>query len=325
MFIADFLPFQPDLRWRLAQQMGIEHAIVKLHPDLTGRNPPSDIEVLREAQARFADHGFRLYALEGDPMNMERIKQGLPGRDEDIEAYRKMLRNMGELGVPLICYNFMAQIGWHRTRTDIQERGGALVSGFELDDPRNLDITDAGEISEDAMWSHYKYFLKAVIPVAEEAGVRMGLHPDDPPVSPLRGIGRILTSADSMRRAQALSTSPSHGVTFCQGCFTTMGTDVPALAQEFAQQGRLFFVHFRDVTGTPDSFRETFHDNGPTDMPSMIRLYHKLGFKGPVRVDHVPTMAGESNNDPGYGAQGRLFAVGYLKGILDTIRSEDHS
>ncbi len=319
MFIADFLPSKPDLRWQLAQQMGVKHAIAKLNPTLTGRAPPSDIDVLRKAQTTFKESGFDLYGLEGDQINMERIKQGKPGRDEDLASYCQMLHNMGELGIPLLCYNFMAQIGWFRTRTDIPERGGALASGFDLEDLEGASLTEAGEISEEQMWENYEYFIDAILSVAEKAGVQMGLHPDDPPISPLLGISRIFSKPDNIRRALSLSDSSSHGITFCQGCYTTMGADVAALASEFADQGKLFFIHFRDVVGTPSQFRETFHDNGPTDMPAMLRHYRKIGFKGPIRVDHVPTLAGESNDDPGYGAHGRLFATGYLKGILDTL------
>ena len=323
MFIADFLPPEPDIRWQLARQMGIEYAVVKLHPDLTGKLPPSDYSTLKEAKERFEAHGFRLYGLEGDPMHMERIKQGLAGRDEDIEAYRQLLRNMGQLGIPLLSYNFMAQLGWFRTREGIPARGGALISGFDVEDLKDAPLTEAGKISEEAMWDNYEYFIKSVIPAAEEAGVKMGLHPDDPPISPLRGIGRIMNSPTNIKRALSLVRSPSHGATFCQGCYTTMGAYVPSLAEEFAEDDKLFYIHFRDVTGTPERFQETFHDNGPTNMPAMLRHYKALGFDGPIRVDHVPTMAGESNDDPGYGAQGRLYAVGYLKGILDTLDNID--
>ena len=319
MLLADFLPATPDRRWELARQVGVTHAIVKLNPDLTGNNPPSDIDVLRAAKRRFEDAGFTLYGLEGDQMDMERIKEGKPGRDEDLEGYCRMLRNMGELGIPLICYNFMARIGWFRTRTGIEERGGARVTGFDLADLEGQGLTEAGEISEAAMWSNYEYFIRAVAPVAAKGGVKMGLHPDDPPLSPLRGIGRIFSSADGVRRALDLVDYPTHGVTFCQGTYTTMGEDVPALAREFAAAKKLFFVHFRDVRGRPEKFAETFHDNGPTDMPAMMRLYHELGFEGAVRVDHVPDMAGEEKAEAGYGAQGRLFALGYLKGIFDAL------
>lgn len=317
MLLVDFLPPKPDVRWDLARQMGITYAITKLNPQLTCENPPWDIDVLRAAQERFGQAGLTLYGLEGDQMDMERIKQGTPGRDEDLARYRQMLRNMGELDIRLICYNFMAQIGWFRTNTEIRERGGALVSGFDANEIESAPLTEAGEISEAAVWENYQYFIRAVAPQAEVAGVKMGLHPDDPPWSPLCGIGRIFTSAQAVRRALSLIDGPFHGATFCQGTYTAMGEDVQALAREFAGAGKLLFVHFRDVRGTRGSFVETFHDNGPTDMPAMLRLYHELGFDGPIRVDHVPGMAGESNDDPGYGSQGRLFAVGYLKGLLD--------
>ncbi|MFW5751562.1 MAG: mannonate dehydratase, partial [Planctomycetota bacterium] len=161
------------------------------------------------------------------------------------------------------------------------------------------------------------YFLHAVLPAAERAGVRLGLHPDDPPVSPLRGVPRILRSGGAMERALSLSASPSHGLTFCQGTFVAMGEDPAELARRFAERGRIVLVHFRDVRATADGFCETFHDNGPTDMAAMLRLYRDLGPDVPIRVDHVPTLAGEANAEPGYASLGRLFALGYLKGLCE--------
>ena len=152
------------------------------------------------------------------------------------------------------------------------------------------------------------------MPVADEAGVKMGLHPDDPPVSPLRGVERILTSADAFARAMSLNDSPSHGITFCQANFRAMGEDIAATARRFVD--RIVFVHFRDIEGTRDDFTETFHDDGPTDMPAMLKLYHEINFRGPIRVDHVPSLAGEEDQPQGYAVLGRLFAVGYMKGIL---------
>lgn len=318
MFIADFLPPNPDRRWDYARQLGVEHAIVKLHPDVTGQPPPSNFHVLKTFYDQFKEAGFKLYGLEGDPMDMNRIKLGLPGRDEDIEHYQQILRNLGRLGIPLLCYNFMAGIGWFRTDFNIKERGGAFVSGFQKADADAVGLTEFGEVSEEQVFENYKYFLEAVLPVAEEAGVRMGLHPDDPPVSPLRGIGRFLRNADGFRRAFSLSQSPSHAMTFCQGSLGAAGEALPTLAQEFAP--RIAFLHFRDVTGSHEDFRETFHDNGPTDMAAMIRLYHELGLDVPIRVDHVPTLAGEKNLEPGYAALGRLYAVGYLRGLIEAGR-----
>lgn len=314
MILADFLPAIPDRLWTLARQTGISHAICKCAPELTGMNPPWDIDSLRSIKKRFEDAGFTLYGLEGDQFDMSRIKQGLPGRDEDIERYRQMLRNMGELGIPLLCYNFMAGLGWHRTRTDLPSRGGALVTEFNLAD---VPAAEKGLTSEQ-VWENYEYFLQRVLPTAEASGVKMGMHPDDPPLPEVRGMGRILCKPENFDRALALSNSPSHGVTFCQANFKLMGGDIEPLVRRWAQ--RIVFVHFRDVRGTAERFEETFHDDGPTDMPAMLKLYHEVGFAGPIRVDHVPTMAGEDNSQPSYGALGRLFATGYLKGALQALR-----
>ncbi len=318
MILADFLPARPDRSWQLARQIGVNHAICKCAPELTGLNAPDDIDALRTIRDRFAEGGLKLVGLEGDEFDMQRIKLGLPGRDEDIARYQTMLRNMGELGVGLLCYNFMATIGWCRTDVRVPARGGAITNRFRLEELDATPVPEARRVTEEKLWENYEYFIARVLPVAERAGVKMGLHPDDPPLSPLRGVGRILTSADAFARAMALSDSPSHGITYCQANFVAMGEDVVATARRFA--GRIVFVHFRDVEGVREDFTETFHDNGPTDMAAMLKLYAELGFRGPIRVDHVPSMVGEEDLPHGYAQLGRLFAVGYMKGILDAHR-----
>jgi mannonate dehydratase len=318
MILADFLPARRDRSWDYALQAGITHAIVRCHPRDTGLTPPYDLDSLRTVQRNFAAAGLTVCGLEGDEFDMQRIKLGLPGRDADLENYRRMLANLGELGIPLLCYNFMASFGWCRTATHVPTRGGALTNRFQLTalDPTLLPADQ--QVTAAQLWSNYEYFLRAVLPAAEQAGVKLGLHPDDPPLSPLRGVGRIFTSPEAFDRAMALSNSPSHGITYCQANFRLMGADLAATARRFAP--RIVFVHFRDVTGTAEDFTETFHDAGPTDMPAMLRLYHELGFRGPIRVDHVPSLAGEEDLPHGYAHLGRLFATGYMKGILDAAR-----
>ncbi len=318
MILADFLPAAPDRSWHLARQLGVTHAICKCAPELTGLPAPDNLDALRTIRDRFAALEFTLYGLEGDEFNMQRIKLGLPGRDEDIARYQAMLRNMGKLGIQLLCYNFMATIGWYRTDPHVPARGGAISNRFRLKEIDPTPVPPGQQVTEEKLWENYEYFITRVLPVAEAAGVKMGLHPDDPPISPLRGVGRIFTNADAFARAMALSDSPSHGITFCQANFLAMGEDIAATARRFS--GRIVFVHFRDVEGTREDFTETFHDNGPTDMPAMLKLYADLGFTGPIRVDHVPSMAGEENLPHGYAQLGRLFAIGYMKGILDTHR-----
>jgi mannonate dehydratase len=318
MILTDFLPAVPDRSWALACQLGVTHAICKCAPELTGLPAPDDFNALRTIRDRFKAGGLTLYGLEGDPFDMQRIKLGLPGRDEDITRYQQMLRNMGELGIPLLCYNFMATIGWCRTDVRVPTRGGAMTNRFQI---AALDLEPVApelRVTGQKLWDNYDYFITRVLPEAESAGVKMGLHPDDPPLSPLRGVGRILTSADAFARAMSISDSPAHGITYCQANFLAMGEDIATTARRFAD--RIVFVHFRDIAGTRDDFTETFHDDGPTDMAAMLRLYHEIGFRGPIRVDHVPSMAGEESLPHGYAQLARLFAIGYVKGILDSAR-----
>lgn len=312
------LPARSNLQWILARQLGIEYAVTKAAPELTGLSDPSDYNALKTIYDRFADAGFKLYALEGDEFDMTRIKLGLPSRDEDIEKYCRMLENMGRLGLKLLCFNFMAGVGWFRSRNDLPERGGALTSGFDI---REIDNDVPLLITGEKVWENLLYFLKAIVPAAEKAGIQLGMHPDDPPIPQLLGYSRILIDADAYRRVLREVPSPALGITFCQATFRAMGEDVFALLEEWGE--KVFFFHFRDITGGRENFRETFHDNGPTDMPKLLAHLHKVAPNALIRPDHTPTMAGESNEKFGYTMQGNLFAVGYLRGILESIGAEE--
>ena len=148
------------------------------------------------------------------------------------------------------------------------------------------------------------------------------MHPDDPPLSPFRGLARIMRSIDNYQRLLDLYPSPVNGIALCQGNFTLMTDDLPAVIRKFGQQKKIFFVHFRDVQGTPGKFVETFHDNGKTDMYACMKAYKEVGFDGVCRPDHVPTMAGDSNDRPSYSNVGRLFAIGYLRGLQEAVYAE---
>lgn len=311
-----FFGSNPDEKWILVRQMGIEHVIAKLSSEITGELAIDNYDALARSKEIYESNGFTLYGLEGDQLDMTRIKLGLSGRESDIEKYCRMLENMGRLGIRLLCYNFMFP-GWYRTHHSLLERGGALVSGFNYDTSLQEATSKYAPVSASQLWDNYHWFIERVMPVAEANGVKMALHPDDPPVSSLHGIARIFTSAAGIRKALSMSDSTSHGLTFCQGTYTTMQEDVEALIHEFST--RIYFVHIRDVVGTPENFRETFHDNGPTNMFQMMKAYKKIGFTGPIRSDHVPTMYGESNESVGYEMKGNLFGVGYIKGLLDAL------
>lgn len=316
--LAEIFGSGQTARLRLARQIGINHAIAGVG---LGRVPRGQYpEALEKIQAEFKAEGLTIAGVESHPVPAEKIKLGLPGRDEEIENYLAAIPALAQAGIRMICYNFMAGIGWYRTRTDAPERGGAFTSEFDAAVAARQGLTKWGEVSEDKIWANLEYFLKAIIPVAEKHGVNMALHPDDPPSSPLRGIGRIVTSAANYRRVMSIVPSPVNGVTFCQANFKLMGEDIQALAAEWCNQKKIFFVHYRDVRGTRERFRETFHDNGPTDMVRMLEIYSRYGFAGPIRPDHAPTLEGEANDRPGYAMNGKVLAVGYMKGIMDALK-----
>jgi mannonate dehydratase len=213
----------------------------------------------------------------------------------------------------------MPVFNWLRTSTTIPSRGGALATGYDHNLMRNAPLTEYGLVSEERLWENLAYFLERVVPVAEEANVQLAMHPDDPPLSPIRGLGRIMRSIENYQRLIDLFPSPVNGIALCQGNFALMTDDLPGVIRHFGRQGKIFFVHFRDVRGTADKFVETFHDDGQTDMLACMRAYAETGFDGVARPDHVPTLEGESNDRPGYQALGRLFAIGYLRGLHEAV------
>lgn len=318
MKIAEVLPVNPDLIWRLAAQCGVQYSVGRLPLDREG-NPSVEFTDLLHHQKKHLDFGFRLLVLEPDiNWQMHKFKLGLEGGDQELEGCKQLIRNMGRLGIPLLCYNFMAHFNWIRTSVNEPGRGGALVTAFDIRDLENAPMTPYGEVSESDLWRRLQIFLEEVIPVAEEAGVRLALHPDDPPVSPIQGISRIITSAAALKKVIDMVPSSCNGITLCQGTLAAAGEHIPDIIDEFGSKGKVFYVHFRDIRGSKYRFVETFHDEGQTDMHEAILHYCKTGFEGPVRIDHAPTMAGEDNRNPGYGTTGRVFAIGYLKGLLDS-------
>jgi mannonate dehydratase len=312
--IAEILPSHPTPLWRLVRQLGVRHVVATLGHDPSAREKPWSYMPLLHMKQRFEDAGFRVAVIEG-ATPMEKVRRGLDGRDQEIDDFCTLVRNMGALGIPVVCYNFMAVFNWLRTSTSVPSRGGALASGYDHSLMRNAPLTDAGEISEERLWDNFGYFLKAVTPVAEKAGVKLALHPDDPPLSPIRGVARIMRSVEAFRRVVDMIDSECNGITLCQGNFALMGDDLIRTIREFGRRGRIHFVHLRDVRGTADKFVETFHDDGPTDLGACLRAYEEVGYKGVLRPDHVPTLEGDSNEHAGYTTLGRLFAIGYIRGL----------
>ena len=311
MKLASVLTPLSHTNMRLAAQCGVEGVVI--------RYPGPLLEELAAAKRKPEEYGLQVFAVEGY-LPIERIKIGADQDGHDLATVKQLILNMGTVGIPLLCYNFMAGTDWVRTRVEAPERGGAKVTAFNLAEAqRAVSLNSQQQIASttiDAarLWTNLERFLQEVVPVAEAAGVTLAMHPDDPPLPMFLGKARIMNSVENFERLVSLVPSPRNAICFCQGTFATMGVDIP---QTIRRLGRhIQYVHFRDARGTAEAFAETFHDNGPTDMAAAIRALREIGFSGPIRPDHVPQLEGEDDGEPGYTMLGRLFAYGYIRGLI---------
>lgn len=307
-----------DRRLRTLKQLGADFAV---HYDM--QDLPDDIDGLRAIRAHYEAFGLPWKVAESGPA-IDRIVMGKDGAAEQIERYKRIVGHLGKLGVDVIAYNFMPQVTEDamviRTAFDARTRGGARTSGFRRRE-LHADTIRHNEtpISNEAMWDNLERFLKAVVPAAEAAGVKLAMHPDDPPMSPICGLQRIMSSEADFNRLVSISDSPANAITFCIGCFAEMGSDILALLERY--KTRIPYVHVRDISGTLDDFIETFPDDGQTDLPAVFRKLHEIGFDGYLRSDHAPQLAMDEGDTPeGYGMQGHIFAIGYLRGLEQATR-----
>lgn len=313
MILTDYFRSERDLTWDYARQCGVEYGVIRL-PE-TSDFDVTDLSHWQAVHKKFTDFGIKPLIIEPMPNHLhDHIKLGDDKRDWATEQVIKMLPIMDRLDIRTVCFNWMAHIGWLRTNASIKERGDALVTGFDINE---FEPTDKA-ITVNQLWDNYEYFIKAVIPYAEKYNIRLALHPDDPPLEKLGDVSRIMISYENIDKAiNGIVRSDNLGVTMCQATYHMMGENLYDIIPKL--KDKIFFVHFRNASGNKFNFRETFHDNGELNMPDLIRLYKRLGVDVPIRVDHVPLMAAEKQETAGYTALGRLYAIGYLKGILETV------
>jgi mannonate dehydratase len=325
-----------DSMLRFAAQIGATGVQMNT-PKLPGDSHWTEKD-LRDLVSRTEAAGLQLEAIENVPVHFyDKVMLGQPGREEQMQNYCRTIRAIGAAGIPILGYHFMPNSVW-RTEKLAPGRGGAGCTKFDM---AVVDsVGDAGElrqflptslgrqsampvyekngpvVTEEQMWDNYRYFIDAALPVAEEAGVRLALHPDDPPVPMLGGVARLFYRPEGFKRAWQLSNnSPAWGLDLCLGCCSEMvggRANVREMIEFFGPKGRIFYVHFRDVQGTVPNFQECFIGEGNYDPAEAMLVLHKNGFDGFLLDDHVPQMEGDSD----WNHRGRAHAIGYMQGLL---------
>ena len=302
---------------------------------------------LRELVVRTEAAGLRFEAIENVPVHFyHKAMLGLEGRDEQIENYISTIHAVGRAGIPVLGYHFMPNSVW-RTERAAPSRGGARATQFDMaaveaitdpDEMKQFMPTTLGRqsampvfgkdgpvITEAQMWDNYAYFIKAVLPAAEEAGVRLALHPDDPPVPMLGGVARLFYRPEGFRRAFELGGgSSAWALDLCLGCCSEMPggkANVDELIDFFGPRGCLAYIHFRDVQGTVPNFTECFIGDGNFDPAEVMARLARTGFDGFLLDDHVPSL----DDDSSWNHRGRAHAVGYMQGLLRMLEFKGFS
>jgi mannonate dehydratase len=298
------------------QQVGLKWARVEFG------EKPIGYDALLATQQRFARFGMRIYSGVHYSYRSLKVQLGQPGRDRDIETYCQFLRDLGRLKIPVASYDFHPG---NTYTTSVVPRRGYLAREFDLDNFRTKVEKQEfdREYSADDIWANYTYFMKAVLPVAEQAGVKLALHPDDPPLAKMNGVAKLFTHYDGYHRAEQIAGgSPAWGLTFCVGTWseggTKMGKNVFEMIQDFGGRGKIFEVHFRNVSGPLPRFVEAFPDDGYLDMYQVMKALRQVKFNGAAEPDHVPKLAGDS----GILRAGTAYCLVYMRALLKRANEE---
>jgi mannonate dehydratase len=314
MQVAMGMTYVNEADLQFAKQIGVTHLVARPEYDLEDGH--YRFERLLQLRTRVEAAGLKVVAVHDVPSEWnDKVRLGLPGRDEQLDNYCRTLSNMGRAGIPILGYSFHADKVW-RTSRHTRGRGGALFTSY--DHALMADAPLIGPMTTDdaARWAQFEYFIKRVMPVAESAGVKMALHPDDPPISPIAGAASIFRDVQAFQRALDMVPSPSNGLLFCQGCYTELlGQGVFEAIRHFGGQGKVFYIHYRNVVGSLPKFREAFVDNGDIDMFKAMKLWKDVGFDGPMMPDHYAHMVG----DTAYGHRARAHGVGYMKAMMTVV------
>ncbi len=324
----------------IRQIPGVENIVSAVYDVPVGEVWP--VENIQKLKAKIESHGLKFEVVESVPVH-EDIKLGKPTRDRLIDNYCQTLRNLAPCGIKVVCYNFMPVFDWTRTTLEMELPDGSKTLGFDVATVNQIDpsegiqlpgwdasykpeelkalLAEYARIDEEKLWSHLEYFLHRVIPVAKEVGIKMAMHPDDPP-RPIFGLPRIVKNREDLARLLAIEDTPENGLTLCSGSLgASCQNDIAAMVREFAGRGRIHFAHLRNVKNDPSGdFYETGHRSadGSLDMAEIVRAYYEAGFDGYVRPDHGRMIWGETGK-PGYGLYDRALGAVYLNGLWEGI------
>lgn len=318
---AQMSPEPSDEEMAFVRQMGVEYAVTWI--DSAKASP----EYYRSRREHFAQGGIQLYGLGNSSVhNVDAITLNLPNRDEKVAEYKAHLRNLGQADIPYTTYAHMANSVW--STPPEQTRGGSRARAFDL--ARLAEASGGGFTgeglthdrfyTEEELWDNFASFAAEIAPVAEEAGVRIGIHPDDPPGVPLGGVPRpIFSSFDGYKRALEIADSPNVGMCLCIGCWLeggeAMGRDVVEAIHYFGGQGKIFKVHYRNVDKPLPHFVETFVDDGYFDMYQAMRALAEVGYDGTLIPDHIPQMGDD-------GRLGTAYTLAYMRALQKRAEEE---
>ncbi len=306
------------------EQLGVEWAMVSIKKQENHR-----AEVYKALVKRFAKNNMKIYRITNLSVhNVPEITLNLPGRDEKIEEFKQFIRNLSEAGIKYNTYAHMANGIWSSEPT--QGRGGMRARRLDINNAIGYwgdkvykgDLTHGRVYTEEELWDNYSYLIREIAPVAEEAGVRIGIHPDDPPVYALGGIPRcIFGNFEGYKRAMEIADSPNIGVCLCVGCWLEggeagMGNSVTDAIHHFAAKNQLFKVHFRNVSNAmPEPWVETLIDNGYQDMYDVMKALRAVKFDGCIIPDHIPAMLGGPR-------VGTAYSIAYMRALVQAANNE---
>ena len=304
---------------KFAKEYGATDILLNQNSDkdnhLLDHNNRWELKDLVSLRRTVESYGMKLSALENVPTKFyDHVMLGGPKRDEQIENMIYTIRNIARAGIPIFGYNWMPSQVW-RTKPEYI-RGNAEATAFDYSVAKDLPITHDREYTEEEMWQNLEYWIKIITPIAEEEGIRLGIHPCDPPVPTLGGIPQLLRSFDAYKRLIEIYPSDSNGIEFCQGTFSEMNDDIYDMIKYFGERKKILYVHFRNVSGQVPKFHEEFINTGYVDMYKAMKIYNDVGYDSFFIDDHVPS----TFQDTHFGHRGRAFAMGYIQALIEAVK-----